>query len=127
MDTTSVLTAIDNLLPAIRTRRAEIEKARRLPRDLAEELRQTGVFSLTVPRFLGGREAEPLDVLRAIESVAAADGSTGWCTMIATGSNVAAGYMPERGAKEVFADPMAPAAGIAAPSGRRSAWKEACA
>jgi alkylation response protein AidB-like acyl-CoA dehydrogenase len=37
--------------------------------------------------------------------------------MIATSNGVSAGYMSDRGAREVFADPTAPTAGIAAPAG----------
>jgi alkylation response protein AidB-like acyl-CoA dehydrogenase len=118
MDTSSILQSIQGLLPAIRARRDEIEKARRMPRDLIDELRKTGMFSLTVPRALGGKEAKPADIMRAIETVATADGSTGWCAMIASGNNIAAGYMSEAGAKEVAADPTAPSAGIAAPAGK---------
>src|SRR5690606_19920533 len=55
--------------------------------------------------------------MRAIETVAAADGSAGWCAMIGISGNMAAGYMNETGAREVFGDPSAPSAGIAAPSG----------
>ena len=118
MDTNDLLRTIRKLLPAIRDRRQEIEQARCMPRDLIEELRKTGMFSLSVPRVIGGWEAKPVDIMRAIETVATADGSTGWCAMIATGNNVAAGYMTESGAKEVFADPTAPSAGIAAPVGK---------
>lgn len=117
MQPNDVLNSIRSLLPAIRERRQEIEQARRMPRDLVDELRKTGMFALGVPRALGGTEAAPADLMRAIETVAAADGSAGWCAMIATGNNVAAGYMCESGAREVFADPAAPRAGIAAPGG----------
>ena len=55
--------------------------------------------------------------MQAIELVATADGSAGWCAMIASGCNIAAGYMRESGAREVFADPSTPTAGIAAPAG----------
>jgi alkylation response protein AidB-like acyl-CoA dehydrogenase len=55
--------------------------------------------------------------MEAIETIARADGSAGWCAMIGLTSNVAAGYMSEEGAREVFADPTAPTAGIAAPTG----------
>jgi alkylation response protein AidB-like acyl-CoA dehydrogenase len=118
MDTNGISKSIENLLPAIRARRQEIEQARRMPRDLVEELRKTGMFSLSVPRAFGGTEAAPVDIMRAIETVATADGSAGWCAMIANGSNIAAGYMSELGAREVFADPNAPAAGIAAAAGK---------
>lgn len=112
-----ISTSIHNLLPAIRTRRQEIEQARRMPRDLVDELRKTGMFSLSVPRAIGGAEASPLEIMRVIETVATADGSTGWCAMIAIGNNVAAGYMSEPGAREIFSDPTSPSAGIAAPAG----------
>jgi alkylation response protein AidB-like acyl-CoA dehydrogenase len=102
------LTSIQNMLPSIRSRRAEIEQARRLPRDLADELRSAGVFRMSVPRAIGGDEARPVDILRTVETVATADGSTGWCAMIGIGNNVSSGYMNEAGAKEVFADPAAP-------------------
>jgi indole-3-acetate monooxygenase len=117
MDIRDVSTALAGLLPAIRTRRQEIQEARRMPPDLVSSLRGTGVFSLSVPRAIGGREATPVDLMQTIETVASADGSTGWCTMVALGNNIAAGYMEEAGAKEVFADPAAPSAGIAAPAG----------
>jgi alkylation response protein AidB-like acyl-CoA dehydrogenase len=76
------------------------------------------VFSLSIPRSVGGLEGTLADCMRAIELVAAADGSAGWCTMIALTSNVAAGMMNEAGAKEIFADPTAPAAALAAPGGQ---------
>lgn len=118
MHTNGISKSIQDLLPAIRARRQEIEQARRMPRDLIEELRKTGMFRLSVPRAIGGEEARPVDIMRAIETVATADGSTGWCAMIATGNNVASGYMRESGAREVFADAAAPTAGIAAPAGK---------
>ena len=117
METSAVSKGIRDLLPAIRARRDEIEKARRMPRDLVDQIRRTGVFALGVPRSVGGQEASPVDLMRAIEAVASADGSAGWCTMIGCSGNLASGYMPEAGAKEVFRDPTAPTAGIAAPTG----------
>ena len=112
-----VPSSIQSLLPEIRKQRAEIEKARRLPPDIAAAMRATGMFRLGVPRALGGDEGEPLEILNTIEAIAAADGSTGWCAMIGIASNVSSGYMNETAAREVFADPGAPTAGIAAPAG----------
>jgi alkylation response protein AidB-like acyl-CoA dehydrogenase len=101
----------------IRSRRDDIEKGRRMPGDLVDRMRDTGIFSLPVPRAIGGEEASPADLMRAIEMVATADGSAGWCAMIAASANMAAGYMNEQGAREVVADVTTPRAGIAAPSG----------
>jgi alkylation response protein AidB-like acyl-CoA dehydrogenase len=118
MSTVGISQHVEDLLPAIRHRREDVETARRLPRDLVQGLRDTGMFALGVPRALGGAEATPMDLMHAIETVAAADGSTGWCAMVGIANNVSAGYMPEEGAREVFADPTLPTAGIAAPGGR---------
>lgn len=117
MTVDGVLERIRELLPGIRERRAEIEQARRLPADLARQLRATGIFRLSVPRSIGGAEVSPTELMRVSETVAAADGSTGWCAMVGLGNNVVAGYMSEAGAREVFADPSAPTAGLAAPAG----------
>ena len=117
MTSAEITGRLEALGPTIRARRGEIENARQLPPDLAEAVRQTQVFAMSVPRAIGGLQALPADILRAIETVAAADGSTGWCTMVGVGNNVSAGYMHESGARTVFAKPDAPTAGIAAPAG----------
>ena len=117
MITTTVIDSVRSLLPTLRARRQDIEQARRLPPDLAKGLRDTGIFTLSVPRAIGGQEGTPLEIMQAIEEVATADGSAGWCAMIGSSGNIAAGYINERGAKEVWANPSTPTAGIAAPAG----------
>jgi indole-3-acetate monooxygenase len=117
MATTVTSYSLTHLLPIIRERRAEIEHGRQMPRDLIDALRKTGLFRATVPRALGGDEVSPTEIMRTIETIATADGSAGWCAMVGTGNNVIAGYMREDGAREVFADPSSPTAGIAAPAG----------
>ena len=112
-----ISSSMTDLLPTIRARRDEIERARSMPRDLMEEVSRLGIFSMGVPRALGGQEAVPLEMMRTIETIAAADGSAGWCAMVGMANNVSAGYMPEAGAREVFANPDAPTAGLAAPAG----------
>jgi len=117
VESNTVAQRLRDVLPRIRARRQEIEEARRIPRDLIDSIAATGVFRMTVPRAIGGDESPPVDVLRVIETAAAADGSTGWCVMNALGCNVAGGYMDEGGAREIFTDPGQPSAGIAAPAG----------
>lgn len=73
---------LHELLPRVKARREEIEEARRLPKDLVADLTATGIFRLGVPAALGGEEALATDLMRAFETIAAADGSTGWCAMI---------------------------------------------
>jgi indole-3-acetate monooxygenase len=117
MDTTTCMRRLEEALPAIRTHRERIEADRRLPPDVVKILRDTGVCALEIPRALGGLEAGPLEILRAIELVASADGSTGWCAAQAIATNGVAGFMDDAGAREVFADPGAPSAGVFAPAG----------
>jgi alkylation response protein AidB-like acyl-CoA dehydrogenase len=117
METMRMVERLEGLLPVISARRDDIERERRLPPELVTALRETGIFALEVPRAVGGAEATPAEILRAIETVARADGSTGWCVMVAIANNGAAGLMDEAGAREVFADPKAPSAGIFAPTG----------
>jgi indole-3-acetate monooxygenase len=108
---------LTDLLPEIRERREEIEQARKLPRDLVDKLIGTGVFKLAVPRAIGGIEAPTTEQMRVVELISAADGSTGWCTMIGLGNNSASGAMNEIGAKEIFPDPSLPTVGTPAPIG----------
>jgi alkylation response protein AidB-like acyl-CoA dehydrogenase len=117
VDTTTLQQRLESLLPLIRARRADIERERRLPGDVVSALRNTGVFALEVPRALGGAEASPVEILRAIETVSRADGSTGWCTGVSIANSGAAGFTDIEGAREVMVDPAAPTAGVFAPSG----------
>ena len=118
MGTEGLQQRLEGFARATRARRDEIEKARRLPRDLVDDLRRTGLFGLSVPRAIGGQEAPPHEILRAIETIAAGDGSAGWCAMVGTANNLVSGYMNERGARELFPDSSVIWVGVAAPVGK---------
>ena len=78
-----VLVSARDLARQAGARSAEIEQARTLPADLVADLSDAGLFRTFVPASLGGAEATVADGLAVIEELAAADGSTGWCVMIA--------------------------------------------
>lgn len=99
-------------------RAAAIEETRGLPADVVSALRASGVPDLWVPRELGGSEASPTEVLDAIEVLAAGDASTGWCAAVTVGTNALAAYLPEEGAREIFATPGTIAGGSFNPAGR---------
>ncbi len=115
--TAAVMTA-RSLVPEILARADEIEAARRLPADLAGTIAQTGLFRLATPRLYGGEELHPADIVRVIEEVSHADGSVGWCVMIAVATTPIAAILPERWAKEIYGNPMTITGGALAPSGR---------
>ena len=110
--------SVDAILDLVRGSTEAIEESRCLPDAVVQALRAAGVNRLLIPEALGGMQASVLDVMDVIERLAAADGSTGWCAAIGAGSNLFAGYLPEAGAAEVFADPDQGNATMFAPVGR---------
>jgi alkylation response protein AidB-like acyl-CoA dehydrogenase len=92
--TDDVVAAATNLVPRIRVARGEGEATRRVPSTLAEAVAAAGLFQLHLPRSMGGPELPPLTAFRVIEELSKADGSVGWCTMIATAVSVFAGWLP---------------------------------
>lgn len=113
-----VLAAIAELAPGIRARADEIEKARRLPADLARSLARAGAFRMLVPRDVGGLELAPGAALRAIEAAGAADASAGWCVMIGATTGLNAAWLPLDTAREIFGPPDTIAGGVFAPMGK---------
>jgi indole-3-acetate monooxygenase len=116
-DSTSPVDAACALAPMLRALGDEIERERRLPAEAVKALRDAGLFHLTVPRDLNGLQVEPLVLAQTIEEVAAADGSAGWCVMIATQNGAFAGFMDPDAAKATVGR-GAIFAGVARPIGR---------
>jgi indole-3-acetate monooxygenase len=95
--------AVRALVPTITARGDEIERGRRLPPDLVEQLRATGCFRLLVPRRLGGSQAELAEHLQIMRDLARADGSVGWTMMIGTSAPVVFGGLPPATFDAVYA------------------------
>ena len=101
----------DKLLAAIRRRRPEFEAAgeraeqlRTPPPDVVATLREMGVFWLKTPAELGGTPLEPLDFCDVMEELAYADTATAWTVMVGNGgTGTAGGWLPDAGARRVFA------------------------
>jgi alkylation response protein AidB-like acyl-CoA dehydrogenase len=113
-----VIDAVLPILPRIRAAADEIEAGRRVPLPLVHALADAGVFRLCVPRALGGLEAHPSELVDVIETIATADGSTGWCAMIGATSGVVSAYLADAPAREIYgADPGIVTGGVFAPRG----------
>jgi alkylation response protein AidB-like acyl-CoA dehydrogenase len=67
------------IAPLLERSTAEIERERRLPQALLDELLDAGLFGLLLPRAYGGVEAEPVVFMQVLEEVARHDASTAWC------------------------------------------------
>ncbi|AKJ04388.1 alkylation response protein AidB-like acyl-CoA dehydrogenase [Archangium gephyra] len=113
-----VLAATRQLAPRVAARSEEIESARRLPADLANELAQAGLFRMVVPEAYGGLEMHPALVIEAVEILARADGSAGWCVMIGACTAMCSAWLPEPQARVIYGAPDVITGGVAAPLGR---------
>ncbi|WP_437602702.1 acyl-CoA dehydrogenase family protein [Sorangium sp. So ce590] len=82
----AVLHAVRDLAPSIAARSAEIEEARRLPADLLGQLKAAGCFRMFLPRSHGGHEVDLRTGMDVLETLARADGATGWTVMIGSES-----------------------------------------
>ncbi len=105
MATSPTLTAVRQLASRLGERSDEIAAARALPPDLVEELRATGIPAMFLPEELGGQEADPLEVMEAVEALSVADGSVGWCAAVTIGTAPLAAFLPEAGARQIFDRP----------------------
>src|SRR5215471_7593156 len=90
------------LAPIVEQWLAAGEQERHMPRPLFEALRDTRVFTMSVPTAVGGTAVEQETIVQVIEELARQDGSVGWNVMIASGAALAASYLPEAGLKAVY-------------------------
>jgi alkylation response protein AidB-like acyl-CoA dehydrogenase len=115
----ALLEAARRLGPQIRACADQIEEECQLPRPLFEAMASAGLFTILVPRHLGGGGVDPETFARIIEEVSCADGSAGWCTMVPAGTWTATHGFREEVVREVFtSDPMGYVAGSGRPNGR---------
>lgn len=114
----SLLAAVDRLGGLAGEHALESEQRRTLAPAVVEALRASGLCAMAAPRELGGAECDPLTQLEVFEAMARADTSAGWCLMItAMLAALAGGYLPEGGARAVFASPSPLIAGLQTPAG----------
>ncbi len=99
-------------------RAEEIERARRLPRDLSERFARAGLYRSCVPEAYGGLELPPAPTMEAIETLARADGSAAWVVFIGATSGSMLAYLPEAAAREIFARRETLLGGVFAPRGQ---------
>lgn len=105
----------------LRERAPEIERARRLPRDLSDRFAAAGFYRMCVPGALGGLEQPPAETMETIETLARADGASAWCVFIGATSGSALASLSETAARAIFAKPTTLLSGVFAPQGTATA------
>ena len=98
------LEAVRELAPKIRAAADEIEKGRRLPRNIVREMQRAGVFRMAMPREWGGPELNLLSQLRVLEALSIADASAGWCATIGVDGGYLTAYIDQAVAREMYID-----------------------
>ena len=106
------------LLPSIAKRGDEIERLRRLPADLVEDLRGAGAFRIAAPQARGGPELRPREQVELIEELAVVEPSVAWCVMIGSDGPYASAFLAPAVVEELFPSIDMVLAGLAQPAGR---------
>ncbi|MFE2756753.1 acyl-CoA dehydrogenase family protein [Actinosynnema sp. NPDC059335] len=113
-----ILARAKAVAPLLRERAAEVERERRLPADVVELLRGTGVFRMGFSRRWGGPELNSVEQTEVIEALSYGDAAAGWCAMIGSDSGLYAQFLDETVAKEMFTSLDMVTAGLLFPTGR---------
>jgi alkylation response protein AidB-like acyl-CoA dehydrogenase len=103
-DGETLVAAARELRPRIQAAAASIERERALPADLVAALCDAGLFTMLLPASCGGSETDLLSFARAVEQLARADASVGWCIGQANGLASYMAYASPGVAWTVFAE-----------------------
>jgi indole-3-acetate monooxygenase len=95
-----------------------IDSGRRLPAELVEALRDSGLLRAGAPTEVDALELPAATALRCAEEVARGDASAGWCVSIGITSTLLVAYLPPASRDELFGGGRGLAAGVWAPQGK---------
>jgi alkylation response protein AidB-like acyl-CoA dehydrogenase len=97
-----------SLVPLIRQHAAPGSEPRFVAEPVMRALDDAGLFSLLVPRRLGGKSASLRTTMEVVAELGRGDGSTAWATQIFNISGWFASTFGEQAQNDVFADGQAP-------------------
>jgi len=100
----AIVARAEALRPAVEAASNEIERERRLPPALLDQLHEARLFRLLLPRSSNGIETDPLTFFHVIETIARGDASTAWCLSQAGGCAMSAAYLDLPVAQSIFGD-----------------------
>jgi alkylation response protein AidB-like acyl-CoA dehydrogenase len=116
--TTPVLSQAREIAELARGMADDIDAARRLPAELVEALRDSGLLRAGAPVEVDALELPAGTALRCAEEVARGDASAGWCVSIGITSTLLVAYLPPVSRDELFGKGRGLAAGVWAPQGK---------
>jgi indole-3-acetate monooxygenase len=81
---------------------ARNERERRIAPEVIAAISDAGILRMLLPASLGGGAADLVTYNQVIETIAAADASTGWCLAQTLASSQSAGFLDPKIAGEIF-------------------------
>jgi resorcinol 4-hydroxylase (FADH2) len=104
-DFAEILQRVRKLHPEIEARALAAEKAKRVPAETMDALRDADVFRLMQPKRFGGYEYGPAELAQIGFELGRACGSTGWCGTLAVCFGWMTSFFPLKAQEEVWDDP----------------------
>jgi len=95
----------DRLIQQIAGHADEIEELGRIPASLLTDLKSANYFSLLLPTRCGDKQLYYPEFLKLVQTVARADGSTGWCVNQGSILTTLANQMPDEATRAIWQDP----------------------
>jgi 3-hydroxy-9,10-secoandrosta-1,3,5(10)-triene-9,17-dione monooxygenase len=103
-DLAEIIARIRKLAPDIGSRALAAEKAKRVPAETMEALRDADVFRTMQPKRFGGYEFGPAELAQIGFELGRACGSTGWCGTLAVCFGWMTAFFPLEAQQEVWED-----------------------
>jgi alkylation response protein AidB-like acyl-CoA dehydrogenase len=113
----AVLEQARKLAPFIEAEAEACERQGTMPVPVVDALRDSGLFSIMVPRALGGSEVSAVTALAVFEELTAADASIGWSHMANVSTSAFSAYLGDDATDAMFSDSPAIMAGQFSPKG----------
>lgn len=92
------------MVPGLRARADEIEKARQVPKDVVEMFKDAGFFRILQPKSYGGWEMNPIVFMRVLGELGRGCCASAWVMMILGVHNWEFGLMDDRASQDVWGE-----------------------
>ena len=109
--------SFESFSSVIKQHAATSEELKKLHPDVLKLVYNQNWFKLYVPKEYGGLDITLPEILRLLENIAQADGSTSWVVTLCSGASWFAGFLDEKLISEIFTNPEACITGSGAVTG----------
>jgi 3-hydroxy-9,10-secoandrosta-1,3,5(10)-triene-9,17-dione monooxygenase len=90
------------LVPLLRAKAAETERARRIPDEVIAAMEQAGLFRMRAPKRFGGHEADLRTYMDVVTELGRGCGSTSWISFISIATAWIAAQFSDQAQRDVF-------------------------